>query len=109
MKDSELLRKAKRMMELSPANHVDGVCAFIELAAGTICSDQVRNLKRWIITMLGGRAWLRSWLLENGHMTMLEWDLIRDGDAEAQAKLKQTRLNWLDWMIAECEKAEAEK
>lgn len=108
MKDSEALRKAKTWLELQPATIECGVCRAINVATGSVTNIQAVRLKRWIVEMIGfNNTYLSSWLVVNGHATGI--DFGGHFHSENRHKLKATRLAWLDWMIAECEKAEVLK
>ena len=47
----------------------------------------------WVHSMLGSHPTLQDWLFRQGH-----GDVLCD-----PKKLRQTRLNWIDWMIGELE------
>jgi len=81
--------------------------AYVCLAINHVCdSDEdylvANELASNISALLEGKASLQGWLHSNGHITRLEWlDIIYDCPPDLRAKLKQTRLNWIDWMISE--------
>lgn len=95
MKSSEILSKAKTRIEV-------GSDGFICLALKSVRRHLSRNDQKkadqliyWIARMLDGRRTYGDWLRENHKRVAIGMTLAdaRDG-----------RLQWLDWMIKECEK-----
>lgn len=121
MKDSEFLKIARdgfaEMIAVATAEESalledTGVCFSFSLAYHEIylkknfsCRPELividERLRRWIYSQLGGHVYLYSWVVERmpevANLSLME----------RRIKLQETRLAWLDWMIAECEKAEA--
>lgn len=108
MKDSELLRKAREVVSIK-SNYRSGICSAISIAAGTWKTPQVKSLKDWIQEMLGKDAFLNLWLERNGYITESDYDDSWDYTLETWLKIQATRLAWLDWMIEQCEIAEAKE
>jgi len=96
MKNSIYLKKVKK---LYLSHYSEFLCICIAGANENIA--QTRNIEQWVYKMLGGRATYEIWLTNNG----IDWDDIHKN----QDKVRQGRLAWLDWMIAYCEKEEAEQ
>jgi len=96
VKDSEILKEARRLI-------VDGQWRWI-CGAITYCGLGTKR-QRWLLTawinqMLGLHAYYDEWLRENHRGA---WETLRLHNN----CFREGRLAWLDWMIAECEKAEA--
>lgn len=102
MKDSELLKQVKNMIASGSEVYI---CVAILRSSGS--PSQKSNLKEWIRVMLNGHYTLESWMRFNlkNHNTIAR----NMSDEEYDEKLKVTRLAWLDWMIKQCQKAEAIK
>lgn len=95
LKDSEVLRKAKNKI----VRGTSYICWAID-NVNDASYEQRFALKRWISKMLDGYSSYESWLCGkeySSYANMLSKD-IRNG-----------RIQWLNWMIAYCEKEEAEK
>lgn len=87
MKSSEILKKARLLVE-------SGEQAFICNAVYNICvytesSHKGLEIEKYIHEQLEGEFTLESWL-QNRH---------RIDTYSSDGKLKQTRLQWIDWMI----------
>lgn len=107
MKDSELLRKSRHLIATKEHN---AICASISYAAGTPNTPQARSLQVWIQSMLGNHSYLNSWLEENGYIIRKrDYNELGYATPETYDKLRATRLAWLDWMIEQCEIAEAKE
>lgn len=121
MKTSEILIKAKRVVERSDMSPHKGICSAIHSVCGHLMPysgagrNTSKSLQVWVRSMMRSHrenAYLFGWLVDNGHMTTYQRACLFEDSAEGdalRAKLKATRLAWLDWMIAECEKAESVK
>lgn len=111
IKDSDILKEAKQQLKYSV-----GICGAINKAVdklqprSTVKSakliEQGSSLKRWVRSMLGGRSWLSTWLLAQGHIRK---DDPGYGQKDFWAKMEVTRQAWLDWMIEQCEKVEQDE
>jgi hypothetical protein len=95
MKDSEVLRKAK---EIIVSLKYSWICHAIDHA--TENEKQAKDLKRWIMKCLKDNLTYEGWLIDN-HMKVYK---TMSGD-----DFRQGRIQWLDWMIAQCEEAEAKE
>lgn len=95
MKDSEVLKKVKKQIENQ--RHIYICNALQDVAAP---SWQKYSLRRWVQYMLGRHHTYQDWLAASHRKV---WrNMIFEN-------YRQARLQWLDWMIAECEKAEAKE
>lgn len=96
VKDSDILKAARK-------NIAEGesilICSAIDDCAFAPYSQR-ESLRMWIESMLGNCETYGTWLRENRPKTWEEERIKPDG-------FRPGRLAWLDWMIAECEKAEA--
>ncbi len=94
MKDSQILEAARWLIE---SGEQDYICYAIEDAVPRPISSkhiiQVKSLTRWVRKMLYPLTGYDEWLLFQGY-------------SYSRSDKRQGRLAWLDWMIAECEKAE---
>lgn len=95
MKDSELLGVAKKRIQ-------DGknrcICyALVDAEPNQREHLQLDALLEWIDKMLGEFAYYEDWYFRKFKTRISEIDA------------KKARLAWLDWMIAYCEKEEAEQ
>ena len=71
------------------------ICEGVQSLEGDELSHQdVINLKAWILTQLGTHYTYRSWLSEHHPIVRIAYDKAHRGD---------TRLPWLDAMIAQLE------
>ena len=114
MKDSKLLILVKsKLREDRSNNPALGICTLISRHSTE--HSQYASLVRWINSMLGSNdLFLDDWLLDKGHITAEEYEKMNDWrtteeKVELLQKLRNTRLEWLDWMIDECREAEASK
>lgn len=94
MKDSDVLREVRRDIE----SGTKFICWAIRASSGT--KKQRDALIAWVETMLGHHTHYGSWLMEK----LPEFTFTDDYEQIT----KKGRLAWLDWMIAYCEKEEAE-
>lgn len=99
MKDSEILKAARVRI-------ASGECEFICHALITEetreTRDQCLALQEWIQSMIGGHSSLEYWLKFSLSKPKLTFpDIIAD-----PVKVCNTRLAWVDWMIAYCEAEE---
>lgn len=94
MKDSEVLRKVKKVIK---SREQDYICHAIAQVAGEH-TTQYNSLKAWVLHMLDGSISYGGWLSRKHEQIYdrMTWKQQQEG-----------RLQWLDWMITECEKAEA--
>ena len=103
---STVLLTAKQLMleaqEKKDYDEFQGLCFYIKRARPPhtgFCPINVANCILVLIsTRLGNSGYLQRWL-ESHHGIPIENNL------EYKAKLFQTRLNWLDSLIEECEEA----
>lgn len=103
LKDSDILRKARRLIE---SFKVDHVCVAIGQAAGRRHRERGNRLVAWVEKMLGGHLYY-SWWLKSEHPDVHKqlWEMWQTNGRRG-SPWRAGRLNWLDWMIAECEKEE---
>ena len=118
MTDSEkqqvlLLKKAKHCLQREKGRYVTvGVCVLILRASRDLSqngdipveSEASSVLRNWIDLQLEGAGYLFHWIERNGHMSQHEIQALFDGTSQGhdlRLKLWQTRLNWIDWMIAQ--------
>ena len=94
MKDSEILRDV-RFRIWSGTYYICWALNDTKLGS----HKQRSSLKEWVVWMLQGEQSLNSWLQKHKSIPI---------DVSA-SRIKATRLAWLDWMIAYCEKEEAEQ
>lgn len=110
MKDGEVLHKVRAYIANNDASCHLMICPsiFRHYNGRHLGSRAQRNrLTNWITSMLCGERCLENWLyVRTDHITGKEVRYGRWRKSTLQ-NLKATRLAWLDWMIAECEKAEA--
>ena len=94
MKDSEILKQARKLIKQGNEKYI---CS----AIGSVGSSAVQeaSLITWVGSMLGNNLTLGGWLKHNQRIPCFY------GDYEKHHR--ELRLRWLDWMIKECEKAEA--
>jgi hypothetical protein len=94
VKNSRILRAARGRIASKRNWHI---CHAIR---DTHCgsSKQKIRLRKWVMNMMDGSFTYEGWL--NRHHTEV-YQIM------SEAHYRQGRLQWLDWMIAECEKAEA--
>lgn len=122
MKDSELLKKMREVYTSKTATDYNGgevsfgLCRLIMRFGinNGIEYNQWSSLSKWVLSMTGRHSGLGDWLYSNGYITDKEYDHLyfrwhTPLGKELKTKLFNTRIAWLDWMIAECEKAEAIK
>ena len=88
MKSSQILKKARKLI-------ASGECYFICNAVFRVgrqnwCEDKSYEIEKYISTQLNGMASLGGWLRSCHDIN----------PSTSSRKLKQTRLNWIDWMIA---------
>lgn len=102
MKKSSFLKIVRA--ELASNDHGGFVCNIISECGAEHCQDDMaRELKKWIRVLLEGHATLEEWI-DDKLGTSLETAFFSPED---HAKMKQTRLNWIDWMIGFWEEQEA--
>jgi hypothetical protein len=96
MKDSEILIKAKDLIE----NDTETFLCWAIIRVGNTLEDssQSASLLDWVEDMLGDSKWYSGWLYKH-HGEIAEKMTLQDR--------KQGRLQWLDWMIDYCKKEEA--
>ena len=125
MKDSEVLRKArKHIVRVGAKDLYYGLCLAIEDVYDVDWSSeeasQSGSLIRWVQSMLyidrlnHRPAFLTGWLIENGHLcpnavNQAKLQPRTRAAKELRTKMLSTRLAWIGWVIAEGEKAEAKK
>lgn len=93
--DSEILRRARGKIARQSQSHI---C--IAISSVRAPERQKRSLRDWVSHMLKGHGTYESWL-HRRHQNIY-WKMSRSDH-------RQARLQWLDWMIAYCEKQEAKK
>lgn len=96
VKDSEILRAARRRIELYQRDYI--CYAINDVCMGTV--KQKTALMRWVQDMLQGSYTYSSWLRvyhPDIHTQMFH----------TKGSFRKGRLAWLDWMIEQCEKEEA--
>ena len=99
MKDSEILKQARRRVA---ACECEFICHALIAEETRETRDQCRALREWISSMLEDCCALEYWL-----KCSLPEPKLTFSDINADpAKLRNTRLAWLDWMIAYCEAEE---
>ena len=119
MKDSSLLKLVKEYLQQIHHSPPHCICPAIRLAdnrrifngdAEHKREKQHQRLRWWIASMLPTGEWVRldHWLAQQGHIPKALF-VSEMYDDQTLIRLKATRLAWLDWMIAECEKAEAQE
>lgn len=99
----QLLREAKKLLRREPDTNIYfGVCAALGHAETNVYRSvkTIRERERiavdsnylrgWIFKMLGDYIYLHNWLIARGYPAR---DIV--------AKLRATRLAWIDWMIEE--------
>lgn len=100
MKDSEILREAKRMIEGGEDRFICCALENVTYSKDASIKSSVIGLKQWIHTMLEGYTTLESWLIVKRD--------VKDADNPRYAKrVRFARMRWLDWMIAYCEAEES--
>lgn len=97
MKDSEILRKAREMIA---SNRQTYICYAIWAVRLRNPSNQKQKLCDWVHVMLRGDATYSGWIYTHYPRKATKMDFVQ---------YREGRLQWLDWMIAECEKAEAKE
>jgi hypothetical protein len=98
MKDSEVLRKARELIDSEKESYICYAISHVTKGAYwayTSDTKQAKSLHAWIYKMLGGSQTYATWACK----TTGRWPSPRDA--------RKSRLAWLDWMIAYCEKEEA--
>lgn len=111
MKDSTLLKRARKSLE---EHKTEFVCIAIKNVQdsfwgkvvsyfdGDDLNAQKDSLLAWVEKMLDGAYVLTEWY--GG-----KYDIcVFDDPNELDAKMHETRLAWLDWMIEYCEQEEAD-
>lgn len=87
MKDSEILRKARKLIEDGQEYYI--CCALRDIGINhPECYDQTESIQNWIKSMF-----------EYSYISLAAW-LIRQGiniDVEKGGSIRETRLRWLDW------------
>jgi hypothetical protein len=93
MKDSEILREAKKGIE----NGTHYICWAIQDVDAQW--QRKRSLIDWVMHMLKFCGTYESWM---GNFHTKTYNKMGHDD------FKEGRMQWLNWMIAECEKQEAQ-
>lgn len=91
MKNSEVLRKARTLIEWGEQSYV---CLAVTISGSS--SMQIKRLRAWIHDLLEGCYTLEVWL-EVRRGIDPDYGLTR---GQAEVKMKVTRLEWMTWMIA---------
>lgn len=111
MKDFEILKKVRYNIENSIGSaHICFQLDQIE-ANDKEMRTQIRSLKRWISSMLGGDTFTYGeWLASRSPYVKQLLPQTVNGDVKEEYYIicRQGRLAWLDWMIAYCEREENE-
>lgn len=93
MKDSEILIAAKNSVSLRGHRICYAISSVKEAS-----QNQRKYLVGWITQMLGDEPYYDTWMTKN-HPELRKY--------MTQSDFITARLQWMDWMIAECWKAEA--
>lgn len=104
MKDSEILLSARRLIESNRERYIClAILAVSKIERQTV-HRQVLKLQRWVRSMLDSDLHsYDGWLAR--HKPGL-YALTTANHAYYEIRVRQARLAWIDWMIAECVKAE---
>lgn len=110
MEDSEILKLARKYIEFGSEEYICyAICRAVDnkypdiskKEFASLCAKE-SDLRRWVYSMLEGHDTYETWLLDNHPSFHIA---IRDFSGMENI-LREGRLQWLDWMINECEKEE---
>lgn len=113
IKDSDILKEARRLLA---KRKYYTLCAAITMALYELSDHDYTNLcrrcdalKAWIMHMLGGALYYENWLDRHHPNFKVDGRAVKSRYLPIGSEvLHPGRMAWLDWMIAECEKEEAQ-
>lgn len=100
MKDSELLREVQELIRSGDREYI---CYAIDSIEAPY--DQKRSLGNWVRKMIDPYFSFDTWYCVQ-HKEIYR-KAIEVNENKYTGALKKARIQWLDWMIAYCEKEEA--
>jgi hypothetical protein len=104
-KDSDFLKEVRRRIEQDKDN---ALCVAISNTSRHYNIKRHNKLIAWIEKMLGNYFYYSHWLKANHPDFYREQYRKWQMSDRRSSPWKEGRLAWLDWMIAECEKEEAQ-